>query len=118
MTLRDQINSSLDCEREEVTVPEWKCTVFVRSITAAEIDSWNTETYKMNGTDVQVNQQNIRARLLARCLVDEAGQRAFSDEQAHELGSKNNKIVEKLYKIAQRLNAVTSEDVENLAKNL
>jgi hypothetical protein len=118
MNLRDQINGADDCAREAVTVREWGgVTVYIRSITAAEIDSWQDETYQLNGTDVKVNRANIRARLLARCLVDENGERAFTDDQAEELGAKNNKVVEKLYKIAERLNAVTAEDVTNLAKN-
>ncbi|HWE95756.1 MAG TPA: hypothetical protein VG269_17460 [Tepidisphaeraceae bacterium] len=118
MNLRDIINNAVDCQREAVPVPEWDCTVYIRSVTAAEIDSWQCETYAVNGSNVEVNRKNIRARLLARCLVDEAGQRAFTDEQAEELGTKNNRVIERLYKIAEKLNAVTAKDVEDLAKNL
>jgi hypothetical protein len=118
MSLRDQINAATDCHREAIEVPEWNCTVYIRSITAAEIDSWQDETYQLNGASVEINRQNIRARLVARCLVDETGQRAYADDQAHELGAKNNKVIERLYKVAERLNAVTTKDVEDLAKNL
>jgi hypothetical protein len=99
-------------------VPEWNCTVYIRSITAQELDSWQAETYQLNGTNVETNMTNIRARLVARCLVDEHGERAFTNEQAHELGAKNNQVVERLYKVATKLNAVTKKDVEDLAKNL
>jgi hypothetical protein len=118
MSLRDQINSADDCARECMTVTEWGgITVYIRSITAAEIDSWQDETYQLNGANVTVNRANIRARLLARCLVDEHGERAYTDAQAEELGAKNNRVVERLYKVAERLNAVTAADVEDLAKN-
>jgi hypothetical protein len=118
MSLRDQINAAVDYVRETVEVPEWNATVYIRSITAAEIDSWQDETYQLNGTDLKVNKKNIRARLLARCLVDADGQRVYADDEADELGAKNNKVVERLYLVAQRLNAVTNKDVEDLAKNL
>ena len=117
MSLKDTINAAQDFKREAVIVPEWGVTVYIRSITAAEIDSWQDETYKLNGKDVKLNRQNIRARLLARCLVDEVGTRVYEDHEADELGKKNNQVVERLYKIAERLNAVTAGDVEELAKN-
>jgi hypothetical protein len=118
MSLRDKIIGAADCKREAVTVPEWDCTVYVRNLTAQELDGWQCETYAMNGSDVVVNRRNIRCRLLVRCLVDDTGQRVFADEDADVLGAKSTKVVERLYKVAERLNAVTAQDVEALAKNL
>jgi hypothetical protein len=117
MSLRDQIVNASDCQREAVKVPEWNCTVYIRNMTAHDLDSWQCETYETNGTDVKVNRQNIRSRLLVRCIVDEDGKRVFKDEEAHELGAKNTKVIERLYKVAEKLNAVTAKDVEDLAKN-
>jgi hypothetical protein len=127
MSLRDQIINASDCQRQAVEVTEWTtpeqkaagqvCTVYVRNITAAELDSWQCETYVANGGNVEVNRENIRCRLLIRSLVDEAGQRIFADNEAHLLGAKNTKVVERLYKVAEKLNAVTSAEVEELAKN-
>lgn len=117
MSLRDQINAADDLELEAVEVPEWNCTVFVRNITGDEIDAWQAETYQVNGINVLVNKKSLRARLLVKCLVDETGQRIYADDQAEELGAKNNKILVRLYEVAERLNAVTKKDVEDLAKN-
>jgi hypothetical protein len=116
--IKDQIISTADCQREEVHVPEWDCTFYIRSITAQEIDAWQCETLTYDkDRNVVINRQNVRSRLLVRCMVDEAGQRIFADNEALLLGSKNNKVVERLYKIAERLNAVTEEDIKELSKN-
>jgi hypothetical protein len=117
MNLRDQIVAAADCVREAVEVPEWNCTVYVRSIIAQDLDSWQAETYLYKDGDVATNLANIRGRLLVRCLVDEAGQRIFADNEAALLGAKSTQVIDRLYKVAQRLNAVTSKDVEELAKN-
>jgi hypothetical protein len=117
MNLRDQIVAAADCVREAVEVPEWNCTVYVRSIIAQDLDSWQAETYVYKEGDVATNLANIRGRLLVRCLVDEAGQRIFADNEAALLGAKSTQVIDRLYKVAQRLNAVTSKDVEELAKN-
>ena len=116
MNLKDQIVNSTDCNRQSVEVPEWGCTVYVRNLTAQDLDSWQCETYVTKGTNVDVNRQNIRCRLLVRALVDEAGDRIFSNEEADLLGAKNTRVIDRLYKVAEKLNAVTPGDIEELAK--
>jgi hypothetical protein len=55
--------------------------------------------------------------LLVRCLADENGNRIFSDEEFEALGSKSAKVIDKLFAIAQKVNGIGQEDVDDLTKN-
>ena len=104
-----------DMPREEVAVPEWGGTVLVRTMTAAERDSFEA---RVIGTDGIRNLANIRATLCARCIVDEQGKRLFGDGDIDLLGQKSAAAVDRVFAVCQRLNGLTPDDVEELAKNL
>ena len=84
--LRKRIEQADDLPREQVEIPEWGITkddrVFVRTMEGTERDAFEGENWKIKaGTDPVFNRQNFRARLVARCLVDEHGNRIFQDAQ-------------------------------------
>lgn len=114
---RDQIIAADDLPREDVDVPEWGGSVTLRGLTGTQRDLFEQETVRQNGKNVSVNMENVRARLVARCLVDEKGERMFSDEDVKVLGGKSGKALERLFKVAQRLSGLTQDDVQELAKN-
>jgi hypothetical protein len=59
-----------------------------------------------------------RVRLVALCLVDDNFQRIFvTDKQIEALGQKSGAIMDKLYGVAQRVNGLSDEDIEDLEKN-
>lgn len=108
-----------DLDYEEVEVPEWGGTVRIRCLTAAERDSFEASIYEIRGTgDPRLIRENFRANLVARTLVDEKGNRLFSDKEIALLGKKNAKALNRLFGIAQRLNALTKEDEDEFIKNL
>ena len=111
---KDQIISVEDLAHEDVEVPQWGGTVRVRAMTAIERDRFEQETY--SGTSKE-NYDNMRARLVVKCLIDEQGNRLFKDEDAETLGKKHGAIVDKLFWIARRLSAVTDKQIDNLIKN-
>lgn len=112
---RDQILEADDLERQEVEVPEWGGSVWVRSMTGLERDKF--ETTLTNGKDKGVNLQNIRARLVGLCSVDDGGARLFTDDDVKLLGKKSAKALDRVFDVAQRLNGLRNEDVEELAEN-
>ena len=117
MTLtKDAIFAVQDLKTEIVKVPEWGGEVIVRMLTGTERDALEAEMLEAAG-DVQKRYRNFRARFLARCLVDEAGNLLFSAEDIDRLGGKSFKILDRIYEVAQRLNAVANQDVEALVKN-
>lgn len=100
-----------------VNVPEWGGVVHVRVMSGTERDDYEDETFRLNGSDVSLNRKNARARLLVRCIADEAGQRIFSDEDADALGGQPANIIDKVYAEALKVNGFTKQDVEELVKN-
>lgn len=125
MISKDQILQAKDLTKEKVMVPEWigkeqapeEAFVFVRCLTGTERDKFESEIVQSRGKSLDVNMQNLRAKLLVRTIVDEEGNRLFTDTDINELGAKNASVLDKLFSIAQRLSGLTKEDVEDLTKN-
>jgi len=102
---------------EAVDVPEWGGTVYVRIMSGSERDSFEAETYKLNGKNVELNRQNFRARLLTRTLCAADATPLYTASDADELGKQPADILDRLATVASRINGMTAKDVEELAKN-
>ena len=116
MLTKDQIMAvTNDLPTEEVPVPEWGGSVFVRTMTGAERDSF--EQTMLDNKKSGTNLTNIRARLAARVVCDSAGARLFTDKDADALGGKSAKVLDRIFEVAQRLNGIGAKDVAELEKN-
>lgn len=114
---RDAILAKSDLPTEELFVPEWDAWVRVKTLTGAERDYFEATIIQRNGKSVTQNLQNIRARLCALCIVDDQGQRIFGDGDEYALGRKSGSALDRIFSVAQRLNGLREQDVEELAKN-
>jgi hypothetical protein len=114
---KDDILKAQDQILEEVYVPEWGGSVFIRSMTGVERDAFEASNFQKDrkGGDYQLNMTNIRARLLSLTICDDKGVRLFED--AGKLGGKSAKVLARLFEMSQRLSGITKEDVEDMAKN-
>lgn len=110
---RDAILAAGDLKKELVKVPEWGGEVYVSAMTGEARDEW--EQSLVSGKTVSL--ANIRARLVAATLVDESGNRLFSNADVGALGKKSAAALERCVKVAQRLNKLTESDLEELSKN-
>ena len=106
---RDQILTAQDLPTVDVEVPEWGGTVRVRMMTGGERDAFEAGTITRHGKKIEQNLVNIRARLVALCVVDEKGQRLFSEADAAALGQKSAAALNRVFNAAQQLNALTEE---------
>lgn len=106
-----------DLKIEDLFVPEWDAWVKVRTLNASERDWFEASTVQRNGKRVTTNLQNIRARLCLLCLVGEDGERLFQQEDEFPLGGKSAAALDRIFTVAQRLNGLRDEDVDELAKN-
>jgi hypothetical protein len=125
----DQILEAQDLETEDVPVPEWGGEVRVKGLTGEERDSYEaacmTERPSYDGKGKQVrgrtelgrNLSNVRAKLVARSIVDEQGERLFTDHEVAALGKKSAAALERVFDVAARLSRLSDEDVEDLAGN-
>lgn len=114
---RDEILSAEDRKTEEVEVPEWGGSVLVRTLSGRERDAYESGTITVKGGKQIENFENLRARLVALCLVDEKGVRLFNTKDVTSLGNKSAAALQRVYNKCQELNAVTDKDVEELTEN-
>lgn len=114
---RDQILEVQDLKKEVVNVPEWGGEVIVSGMTGAARDAWEQSMVTSEGGKYRANTENVRARLVAATVVDEQGNPLFSEADVVLLGRKNATALERVCKVAQRLNGLTEGDVESLRGN-
>lgn len=103
---------------ESVPVPQWGGDVFVRTLTAKELDAFEASNVKTNRKGEQVRgTANLRGRLLALVLSDERGNRLCRDDDAGMLGDMPLPAVEAVLRVANRLNGLTEELLEEAKGN-
>ena len=114
---RDQILSAGDVTIEEVQVPEWGGSVYVRSLNGRARDRFESSRFKLKGDKVEMIHDNTRAVLLSLSLCDEAGTLLFSEADVAALGEKNAAAMDRCFDVAQRLSGLRNKDVEEKLKN-
>jgi len=87
-------------------------------MTGAERDQFESSIVQQRGKNHSVNMVNIRAKLASQTVCDESGKRLFTDADVKALGAKSAVALQRVFDIAQRLSGITSEDVDELAKEL
>lgn len=108
---RDQILAANDIEVEEVVVPEWKGSVYVKELSLRDrIEIENAAKGKTGDADVFY-------RTLIKCICDSEGHLLFDEKDIERLGAKNNKVLHKLFKKCITFNKIDAEAVEQASKN-
>ena len=118
----DDIVASQDKEYEDVEVPEWGGTVRIATMSGEDRDRWELSMMQADDTSERGFKLNFdaysRVRLVAMCLVDDNFNRIFvTKEQIERLSQKSGKVMDLLYDVAQRVNGITDEDIDDLEKN-
>lgn len=111
---RDSILKADDLKKQLVEVPEWGGSVYVRTLTGTERDNFEQSIIEAPG---KMNMANLRARLVSKVLVDDKGQRLFTNADAVELGTKSASALDRIFTIAQKMNGMSTADVEEMVKN-
>lgn len=114
---KEAILQAQDLPTELVPVPEWGGEILVRGLTGAERDAFEQSIVEQRGKSTRINLRNLRAKLVAMTVVDEQGNRLFSDDEAEALGRKSAAALNRVFEVAQRLSGLRQEDVEELAGN-
>lgn len=114
---RDAILAASDIRTATVSVPEWGGDVLVGSMTGQARDEWEQSLITRKPGKTEANLHNVRARLVAATVVDEAGNRMFSEADIEALGRKSSAALERVCKVAQRLNGLGDSDLEDLKGN-
>lgn len=118
MLTKEQILQADDIKTKKVNVPEWGGELYICTMSGTERDAFEQSIIETRGKSVKVNLQNIRAKLCVQTIVDEKRNKLFSLDDVTALGKKSAKALDRIFAIAQKLNGISGEDVEDLAKNL
>src|SRR5258707_12410494 len=124
---RDDILKAEDTAPEEVPVPEWGGTVLVRGMTGKERDQFEVSLPQEAAGSVQVqrgraggrppgrNLVNMRAKIVARCVVTDDGGRTVSHADVAALWEKSGAPIDWIFTVAARLSGMGEEDAEKMA---
>lgn len=111
----------LQIEKVELT----RGFVFVREMTGREKDIWEASLMKekpsgnkQQGVQYETSLEDFRAKLAVVTVCDEEGNLLFKPTDARALStSMSASNIEKIVSVAQRLNAVTQGDKDEMLKN-
>lgn len=113
---KEAILAAADTPTERVNVPEWGGAVYVRTLPGYERDSFEQACQDAQ-RGKRINIVGLKARLVIQSVCGEDGKPLFSMLDAEALNRKSSRVIDRLFKVAQKLNGLTQEDVEELAKN-
>ncbi len=113
---KEQIISSIDLKLEKVAVPEWGGDVFISEMSGTDRDAYEMSLLVRQGDKFVQDLSNARAKLVARCLVDEDGKRLFTEADIAALGKKSGAVLDRLDDVAKRLNGLEAKAVEDAEK--
>jgi hypothetical protein len=114
---RNAILEADDLKTEDVPVPEWGGEVRVRMLTGEERDAYEASMVEMKKDgSAKSNRENVRARLLILCIVNEQGEQMFNRADIKLLGRKSAKALERVINKVNELNGITDEELDSLAE--
>ena len=114
---RDQILQAQDIETMTVHVPEWGGSVAVRGMTGRERDRFEESLVEERKGKRKMNLSEFRAKVCALCIVNEKGEREFTDRDIAALGDKSGAALARVYNVAAALSGLSDEDVNELLGN-
>jgi hypothetical protein len=118
MLTKEQILKASDIKTEAVKVPEWGGEVLVKGLTGGEYDEFQDSLTTGSGKNVKVNLEAARAKLCARCMIDDEGNRLFADKDVSALNRKSSSALARVWKAASNLCGLDDEELEQTVKNL
>jgi hypothetical protein len=119
----DAILKATTLKTEEVSVPEWADpetgadTVIVRELRGRERDEWEASLAVQRGRQMVPDVANMRAKLVARTVVDADGEPVFTQQDVNALGELSAAALDRVFEVASRLSALNPDSLEEKAKN-
>jgi hypothetical protein len=114
---KSEILECQDMRIKVVEVPEWGGSVRLRSLTGAERDAFEATLVKEVDGKRAPDMENLRAKLLAATIVDEDDRQIFNAYDLAALGRKSAVALDRVFAVAQRLNGMSADAVEDAVKN-
>jgi hypothetical protein len=114
---RDAILAAAALRTEEVDVPEWGGVVLVRELRGRERDEWEASLAVQRGKQMVPDVANMRAKLVARCIVNGDLEPVFSQQDVAALGELSAAALDRVFEVASRLSGLSEADLEEMTGN-
>ena len=114
MLTKAAIQKAKPVRTKKVKVPEWGGEVYVLAMSGTERDAYEAEYMAM---PEKARAVNMRARMAARVIVNDKGDRLFTDDDINWLGDQPASALERIFIVAMKLAGMTKDDAEELEKN-
>ena len=114
MLTKDQILSNVKLNQETVFVKEWGGDVTVSEMSGTMRDAWEQAIQEKDASGKLVS---VRAKLVVCTVVDEKGERLFTDEDMPAIGKLSSTVLAKVCEVALRLNGLGAESIASAKKN-
>lgn len=102
-------------ETVEFEVPEWGGSVILREMTGKERDRYEQSLMEIKGNVARPSLDNVRARLVSLCIVDQNGDPLFvTKQEIATLGNMSAKGLDRVYEKCQEMNGLDAGAVEEL----
>jgi len=112
---REAFLAAEDTQTEEVDlsdIPGFNGSLLVRGMTGRERDEFEASMLIQAAGQGARDLRNARAKLVAKCVVDDDGKRLFTDADVAAIGEKSAAAVARLFDVASRLSGLNEEDVQ------
>ena len=118
-TLRDQILASKGLGPVAVPCPEWGegTLLYIHPLTGDQRDALEEESTELAAeADVApgAGRKRLHARAVVRAARDAEGKPVFRLEDVEALAAKDARVLDRLYRVVDRLSAVSEEEVVGL----
>lgn len=111
---KDDILKADDLPVEDVDVPEWGGVVRVRGLTGKERDRFE---FKMAAARKDPASAQVRAEVVGRCIVDENGDRLFTDRELDRLGDKSGEALDRVFEKVRELSGMSDDAIEEATED-
>lgn len=113
---RDEILGIDDLKREEIPIPEWGGSIFIRVMTGAEKDWFEAANFDAAGEQLPLHQRwlNMRARMAVLTACDSDGAALFTLADVDLLSRKCAPALDRIWTVATRLNRIDAAEEEAL----
>jgi len=106
-----------DFAKETHEVKEWGGSVMLRTLSGKERDEFEARISKASKDGKSIDIRGLKALLLSLALIDGDGNLLFESAEADQLNLKSSKPINDLFEIAQRMNGIGQDAVDELVKN-
>lgn len=119
---RDQILASSGKRiYKYVEVPEWDGFVRIQSLMGKERDAFEKSVQNdpnRKGSSKKNADENLRAKLVAKCVVDDRGELLFTNSyEVGQLGELPVAGLQRVFNACMALNGISDDDVSELAED-